>query len=99
MLITDQPFIFRRFLICTFDKYSPVSKKDHTSGQARSWKFAMGGYFGGVEAEPSAAGSLWGSGEKPPEARGLGAKLSVAGDTRVWGRSPQCSKISHFLVK
>ena len=43
--------------------------------QARSQKFAMrGGYFGGLGAEPPAAGGQWGLGRspQPPEAGGLG---------------------------
>ena len=46
--------------------------------QARSQKFAMeGGCFGGLGAEPPAAGGQWGSGGKAPSRRrhgGLGAK-------------------------
>ena len=48
----------------------------------------MGGWFGGLEAEPQAAGG-WGLGAKPP----------VAGDTGVWELSLQRSKILHFLQK
>ena len=39
------------------------------AAQARSQKFAMGGYFGGLRAEPQAAGGQWGSGDlgaEPP---------------------------------
>ena len=51
-----------------------------TPTQARSQKFAMGGaVFGGVGAEPPAAGGQWGSGGKAPSRRRLG----------VWGQSPQ----------
>ena len=57
--------------------------------QARSQKFAMGGCFGGLGAEPPAAGGqsgsgaealaagsmgVWGQSPRPPEARGLGAE-------------------------
>ena len=69
--------------------------------QARSQKFAVGGCFGGLGAEPPSAGDHWRSGSEapsrwrlviwgqnlqPPEARGL-------------GRSPQRSTILHFFAK
>ena len=39
-------------------------------GQARSQKFAMGGgCFGGLGAEPPAAGGQWGCGGRAPTAR------------------------------
>ena len=62
--------------------------------QARSQKFAMGGLFGGLEANG-------GLGAEPPlpDAGGLRAKPPAAEGTGVWGRSPQRSKILHFFAK
>ena len=40
--------------------------------QARSQKFVMGGLFGGLGAEPPAAGGQWGLGASPPAAGGWG---------------------------
>ena len=57
--------------------------------QARRQKFAMGGCFRGLGAEPPAAGGQWGLGAKPLAARSTG----------VWGRSSQRSKILHFFAK
>ena len=53
-----------------------AARPDRSRVQARSQKFAMGGCFGFLEAEPPAAGGQWGFGGKPqpPEAGGLGAK-------------------------
>ena len=66
-----------------------VLSEHHCSYQARSQKFAMGGgCFGGLGAEPPAAGG-WGFGGIAP----------AAGGTGVWGRSPQRSKILHFFAK
>ena len=64
----------------------------HCNKQVRSQKFAMGSCFGGLGAEPPAAGGQWGSGD-------LGAKPPAAGGTRVWDRSPQRSRILHFFAK
>ena len=48
--------------------------------QARSQKFAIGGgCFGGLGAEPPAAGGQWESGGEAPSRRRQG----------VWGQSPQ----------
>ena len=49
----------------------------------------MGGCFGGLRAEPPAAG---GQG-------GLGAKPAAVESTGDWVQSPQRSKILHFLAK
>ena len=51
-----------------------------------------GGLFLRSGADPPAAGGQWESG-------GLGAKPPAAGDTGVWGRSPQRSKILLFFAK
>ena len=64
----------------------------------RSQKFAMRwGCFGSLGAEPpKAIGDL---GAKPPEAGGLGEKSTAVEGLEVWGRSPQRSKILHFVPK
>ena len=46
--------------------------------QVRSQKFTMGGCFGGLGAEPLAAGGQMGSGGETP----------AAGGTEVWGQGP-----------
>ena len=58
--------------IFTFQHLLQVLHLQHN--QARSQKFAVGGCFGGLVAEPSAAegqwaGGQWGSGGKDPNAR------------------------------
>ena len=53
--------------------------------QARSQKFAMGGFFGGLGAEP-----------QPLEAGGLGAKPPASGGTEVWGRAPALNNFAFF---
>ena len=40
-----------------------------------------------------------GTTSQPPEAGGLGTKPTAAGGMEIWGRSPQRSKILHFLAK
>ena len=53
----------------------------------------MGGaVFGGLRAEPPAAGGQWGSG-------GLGAKPPAAGGTEVLHFAAGGSKILHFFAK
>ena len=60
-----------------------------------------GGCFGGLGAEPPAAGGQRGSEGEAPSRR----RLRVWGQTPsrrrqgVWGRSPQRSKILHFFAK
>ena len=44
----------------------------YCQAQAHSQKFVMGGCFGGLRAEPPAAGGQWGLGAKPPAAGGGG---------------------------
>ena len=61
-------------------------KLNNEREQARSQKSAMGNCFGGLGAKLPAAGDL---GAKPP----------AAGGTEVMTRSPQRSKILHFLAK
>ena len=73
-----------------------------TPKQARSQKFAMGGCFGGLGAEPPAAGRQWGVGgqsPQPPEAGGLGAKPPAVGGTGVGEWSSERSKILQFFAK
>ena len=48
-----------------------------------------GGLFGGLGAEPPAAGGQWESGAKPPAAEDMG----------VWGRKSQRLKILQFFAK
>ena len=69
--------------------------------QARSQKFAMGGCFGGLGADPQSPEANGSLGAKPPAARGwgFGGTAPAAGGTGVWGRSHQRSKILHFFAK
>ena len=69
--------------------------------QARGQKFAMGGYFGGLGAEPPAAGGQWGSkGEAPSCLRlGVWGKAPSRRRHEGMGRSPQRSKSLHFFAE
>ena len=75
-------------------RVKPKTIKIGNHRQTRSQKFAMGGLFGGLGAEPQTAGDQWGYG-----AGSLGAKPPAAGGMGVWGPSPQRSKILHFFAK
>ena len=72
--------------IYKFEYFESKPSRGMICGQARSQKFAMGGYFGGQGAKRARG---WESGGKAPSRRRHG----------VWGRSPQRSKILHFFAK
>ena len=78
--------------------FSPISGEDQKKGlhkkwnQARSQKFAMRGLIFGSGGGASSC-------RRPIGAGGVGARPLAAGSTAVWGRSPQRSKILHFLQK
>ena len=71
--------------------------------QARSQKFAIGGglIFGFGGGASSRRRTMGAGGRRPqlPEAGGLGGEALAARGTKVWGRSPQRSKILNFFAK
>ena len=67
--------------------------------QVRSQKSAMGGCFGGLGAEPPAAGGQWGSGDEAPSRWRFRGKAPCRRRHRVYGAEPQRSKILHFFAK
>ena len=76
---------------------------ENRSRQARSQKFAMeGGCFGGLGAEPPAAGGQWGLEAKPQAARGWAFGGKAPSRRRHGGLgcgAPSARKFCIFLQK
>ena len=89
--------ITNKFDVCIAYCCCKLLLRCHIWCQARSQKFAMGGgCFGGLGAEPPAAGGQWGYGKEAPSRRRLGVWGKVLSRRRHGGLGAEPPALENF---